>query len=68
MKKIAIIGLGLIGASLLRALQNKGFELVAISSTLETVKKIQDENLANVATSEMAAVTGCDVVFVCTPI
>lgn len=68
MKKIAIIGLGLIGASLLKALQNKDFELIAISSTPETVKKIQDKNLAQLATSEIEAAVGSDVVFVCTPI
>ena len=68
MKKIAIIGLGLIGASLLKSLQNKGVELIAISSTPETVKKIQELSLARTVTSEMEAATGCDVVFVCTPI
>lgn len=68
MKKIAIIGLGLIGASLLKALQNKGFVLVAISSNTETIKKIEELSLAQVVSSELDAAVGCDVVFICTPI
>lgn len=68
MKKIAIIGLGLIGASLLRALQNKDFELIAISSTLQTLEKIKRENLASVVSSDLKEAKDADVVFVCTPI
>ena len=68
MKKIAIIGLGLIGASLLKALQNKGFGLVAISSNYETRKKIEECSFAQVVSSELEAARDSDVVFICTPI
>ena len=37
--KIGIIGLGLIGGSILKALQNKGFELYAVTRNLATIEK-----------------------------
>lgn len=54
--KIGIIGLGLIGGSIFKALQNK-YELVAVSSS------VQGENISK----DYEILKGADLIFVCTP-
>lgn len=68
MKKIAIIGLGLIGGSLLKSLQNKGYNLYAVSKNPETVKKVQEQNLVMEISSNLELVKGVDLIFIATPI
>lgn len=68
MKKIAIIGLGLIGGSLLKALQNKGYELYGISSNPETIRKVTEQNLVTKASSDYELIRSADVIFIATPI
>lgn len=68
MKKIAIIGLGLIGTSLLKALQNKGFELYGISKNPETLKKAIDQKLVVEASIGFDFIKDMDVIFIATPI
>jgi len=68
MKKIAVIGLGLIGTSLLKALQGKGYELVGISQNPETIKKALDQKLVSEASVDFALLKDADIVFIATPI
>lgn len=68
MKKIAVIGLGLIGTSLLKALQNKGYELYGISGNPETIKKALEQNLVVKASSDFDLIRNMDVIFIATPI
>lgn len=68
MKKIAIIGLGLIGTSLLKALQNKGYELYGISKSPETVKKALEQKLVLDASTDFGIIKDMDVIFIATPI
>jgi len=68
MKKIAVIGLGLIGTSLLKALQNKGFGLYGISKNPETIKKAVEEKLVIKASSDFELIKNMDVIFIATPI
>ncbi len=68
MKKIAVIGLGLIGTSLLKALQNKGYELYGISRNPDTIKKALEQNLVSKASSDLELIRSADVIFIATPI
>ena len=54
--RIGIVGLGLIGGSIFKALQDK-HELVGVSSS------VQDENISD----DYNTLRGCNLVFVCTP-
>ena len=54
--KIGIIGLGLIGGSIFKALRGK-FDVVAISST------VKEENVSQ----DYEALKECTLIFVCTP-
>ena len=65
--KIAIVGLGLIGGSLYKALVAKNFKkLYACTQNQQTLKKISNEGY--VASSELEVLKDCDVIFVCSPI
>ena len=62
--KIGIIGLGLIGASLLKSLQNKNYEFYCVSAS--SFKKA--EKYSKIASNNIEIVKGCDVIFVCSTI
>jgi len=62
--KVGIIGLGLIGASILKGLQNKDYELFCVSSS--SYKKA--ENLSKIASDDIKIVKDCDIIFVCSTI
>lgn len=64
--KIGIIGLGLIGGSLLKVLSGKGHELFVVSSNPDTIKKAKI--YAGFVSNQMTILSGCDLVFVCVPI
>lgn len=68
MKKIAVIGLGLIGTSLLMALQNKGFDLYGVSRSDETVQKAIDYELIKKGSCSFEILKGMDLIFIATPI
>lgn len=55
--KIGILGLGLIGGSIFKKLQEQGYNVVGVSASQ------QGENI----TSDWSVLTTCNVVFVCTP-
>jgi len=62
--KIGIVGLGLIGASILKSLQNKNYELYCVSASSSAKAK----PLSKVAGDDINIVKDCDVVFVCSTI
>jgi prephenate dehydrogenase len=68
MKKIAVIGLGLIGVSLLKALQNKGHELYGVSQSPETIRKAIESGLVKDARCDFDFIEEMDVIFIATPI
>lgn len=65
---IAVIGLGLIGGSILKALRPKEFHLIGVSRSEETVKKAIKLDLANECSTNIELVQKAKVVFICTPI
>lgn len=67
-KKIGIIGLGLIGGSLLKALQNKGYELYVVTRNEQSIKSVLDQNLAIQASSDFKILKEMDIIFIATPI
>lgn len=67
-KSIAVIGLGLIGGSILKGLKNKGYELLGISRRKETIEQALDEKLINEGSTNLDLVCKADIIFVCTPI
>ncbi len=54
--KIGVIGLGLIGGSIFKALRDK-YNVIGVSSS------VQEENVSN----DYSTLKGCDLVFVCSP-
>ena len=54
--KIGVIGLGLIGGSIFKALRDK-YSVIGVSSS------VQEENVS----SDYNTLKGCDLVFVCSP-
>ncbi|OGI17320.1 MAG: hypothetical protein A2287_09145 [Candidatus Melainabacteria bacterium RIFOXYA12_FULL_32_12] len=65
---IAVIGLGLIGGSILKALKPKGFHLIGISRSNETIQKAINLDIANEYSTDIELVKNANVVFICTPI
>lgn len=63
MLNVAVIGLGLIGGSILKGLKNKGYNLIGYSRNPETVQKAIKQGLISGINIEDA-----DVIFICTPI
>lgn len=64
--KIGIIGLGLIGGSILKKLADFGHELYAVTRNKETLKQVT--NIVKDCSDNFEILSGCEVVFVCTPI
>lgn len=59
MKKIGIVGLGLIGGSIFKSLTALGYELCAVSTSMQGI-------LPNI-TADYNSLKECELVFVCTP-
>lgn len=69
--KITIIGLGLIGSSLARAIRANGIadKLIAADLSEEVCAKVAELGIADQATSDIrASVAGSDLVMVCVPV
>ena len=64
--KIGIIGLGLIGGSILKALSEQGFETVAVTRNNSAIENAK--NFTKFVSSDKNSLAVCDVVFVCTPV
>ena len=70
-ERIAIVGLGLIGSSLARAIQRRALcrRLVACDASGDVIARVRDLGLADVATTDVAAaVAGADLVILCVPV
>ncbi len=64
--KIGIVGLGLIGGSILKNLSDKGYELYAVTRNKNTLDLIS--NTCKECSNDISILRKCNVVFVCTPI
>jgi arogenate dehydrogenase (NADP+) len=67
-KSIAVIGLGLIGGSILKGLQGKCYELIGIARREETIEQALSEKLISKGGTDIKLATNADLIFVCTPI
>src|SRR5574344_595587 len=65
MVKIGVVGLGLIGGSILKGLSEFDVDVVAVTRTSETLEKAK--GLASETSLSIEALEGCDIVFVATP-
>lgn len=63
MLTIAVIGLGLIGGSILKGLKGKNYNLAGVSRSPETIKKAMEQGLISGTSFQDA-----DIIFICTPI
>lgn len=63
--KIGIVGLGLIGGSILKALSKEGYALSAVSKSPATLDKAS--SFAHEVSNSLDTLKTCDIVFVCTP-
>ena len=64
--KVGIISLGLIGASLLKAISNHGFDLFCVTRNPDSVEKAKKYGAK--ASTDINILRDCDIVFVCSPI
>lgn len=69
-KNIAIIGLGLIGGSLAKALKGKGFSVTGITKNPKTIKLALKEKVISRGFTKLSlkALENIDIVFICTPL
>jgi cyclohexadieny/prephenate dehydrogenase len=70
-KRVCLIGIGLIGSSLARVMRRDGLadHIVACARKAETLETVTRLGLADSVTTDLAeAVTGADLVVICTPI
>jgi cyclohexadieny/prephenate dehydrogenase len=70
-RRVAIIGLGLIGSSIIRAARhlNLAGDLVAVDRDEAVLERVRDLKLADEVTSDLAAgVKGADFVILCVPV
>lgn len=63
--KIGIVGLGLIGGSIFKALFSKGFDVCAVSKSPATIDRAKEFS-PNVF-GNLSSLSACNLVFVCTP-
>ncbi len=68
MERIAIVGLGLIGGSLGLDLTQYGHPVVGMARRAETAEQALAMGAVTEAGTDLALVSGADVVFICTPI
>lgn len=68
MKKIAIIGLGLIGGSLGLRLKARGYKVIGIPRREETLKLALEMGAIDEGSLDISKVSEAEVVFICTPI
>lgn len=68
MKKIAILGLGLIGGSLAKILKNSGYYVIGVPHRQETLEAAKSSGSIDEGSLGLEAVSAADIVFICTPI
>lgn len=64
--KVGIISLGLIGASILKAISNHRFDIVCVTRNEDSIEKAKKYRAE--ASNDLTTVKDCEVVFVCSPI
>ena len=69
-KNIAIIGLGLIGGSLAKALKGKGYKIIGIDTNSSTIKLALKEKAINKGYTKLnsKSLENIDLIFICTPL
>ena len=69
-KNIAIIGLGLIGGSLAKALKEKGYKIIGIDINSTTIKLALKEKAINKGYTQLnsKSLENIDLIFICTPL
>ena len=70
-RRVALIGLGLIGSSLARVARRKGIAgaIVAGDASAEVCARVRELGIADLATTDLAAaVAGADLVILCVPV
>ena len=67
-KTIAVVGLGLIGGSILKGLRGKGFKLSGIARRNETIVQALSEKIIDEGSINLDLACKADLIFVCTPI
>ncbi|MBR1738183.1 MAG: prephenate dehydrogenase/arogenate dehydrogenase family protein, partial [Firmicutes bacterium] len=71
MKKIGIIGLGLIGGSIARAIKryDRTVKIAAMNRRENSLKMAYDENIIDdYSTTDFSVFSRCDIIFLCTPV
>ena len=70
MKQIAIIGLGLIGGSLTKALKAKGYKVIGIDKSSKTIQLALKEKVINNGYTKFnsKSLENIDLIFICTPL
>lgn len=64
--KVGIVSLGLIGASILKAISNHGFDIVCVTRNPDSIEKAKKYRA--MASDDIKTLKDCEVVFVCSPI
>lgn len=69
-KNIAIIGLGLIGGSIAKALKIKGYKIIGITKNPKTIKLALKEKAINKGYTKLnsQSLKNIDLIFICTPL
>ena len=69
-KNIGIIGLGLIGGSLAKALKEKGYKIIGITKSPKTIRLALKEKSINKGYTKLTSKTleYADLIFICTPL
>ncbi len=69
MKKVAVLGVGLIGGSLALSLKNENIEIIGFDVDAQNLQKAIDLGVIDHATDHLAgAVQDADVIFLCSPV
>lgn len=63
--KIGVIGLGLIGGSILKSLSEQGYDVAAVTRNKDTLNRAA--KIANEVSSDISVLKDCDVIFVAVP-
>lgn len=65
---IAVIGLGLIGGSILKKLNSSDYNLIGVSRSKQTIDKALEQGLISRGSTNIDVIKDADIVFICTPI